>query len=174
MLVSAKRQVAALLLVLVAISVGGCAHNAQSPVTTAQPAPEAADVQAPPDPKAILREAAAEYLLTLPPGENKLKAQDLKPNLDQNPDLYLVIDTRKVEDYAKGHIPGAVQMSAPRVGQAIRSGELPSDRQIVVICYTGQGAMQVTTALRFAGYNAVDLLSGYPAWETAGYPQVSN
>lgn len=126
------------------------------------------------DRKAILREAAAEYLLTLPPNENKLKVEDLKKGLDQSPDHYFIIDTRKAEDYAKGHIAGARNLSGPRVGEAIRKGDLPTDRQIVVICYTGQGAMQVTTALRFAGYNAVDLLSGYPAWEKAGYPQVAD
>ncbi len=159
---------------LAALLAAGCARTTDSSPPPAASAPTPV-VSAPVvDRKAILREASANYLLTLPPTENKLKVADLKMMFDKNPDLLFIIDTRRAEDYAKGHIAGSVNISGPKVGLEIQNETLPTDKQIVVICYTGQGAMQVTTALRMAGYNAVDLLSGYPAWEEAGYPQEGN
>ena len=43
---------------------------------------------------------------------------------------------------------------------------LPTDQQIVVQCYTGQSASQVTSALNMAGYDASNLVFGMSAWTT--------
>jgi hypothetical protein len=41
---------------------------------------------------------------------------------------------------------------------------LPPDEDIVVVCYTGQSASQVTSALNMLGYDASALLFGMSSW----------
>ena len=41
---------------------------------------------------------------------------------------------------------------------------VPPDKPIVVYCYTGQTASQVTSALNMLGYDASNLLFGMQGW----------
>jgi hypothetical protein len=47
---------------------------------------------------------------------------------------------------------------------AANLAKLPPDKQIVVYCYTGQTASQVTSALRVLGYDAYNMTFGMQAW----------
>jgi len=42
--------------------------------------------------------------------------------------------------------------------------KLPKDRQIVVYCYTGHTASQITALLNILGYDAVNLKFGMTSW----------
>ncbi|GAB6174576.1 hypothetical protein JCM15765_40540 [Paradesulfitobacterium aromaticivorans] len=55
----------------------------------------------------------------------------LKAKLHDLEKLYL-IDIRKPEDYAVGHIPDAVNIPFSEMGQ--RFAGLPKDKQIIVYC----------------------------------------
>jgi len=76
----------------------------------------------------------------------------------------LVLDIRKPEDYALGHIPGAVNIDAGALFTPETLAALPTDRQIVVYCYTGQRSGQVVSVLNMLGYDAYSLKFGMPAW----------
>jgi len=76
----------------------------------------------------------------------------------------LVLDIRKPEDYALGHIPGAVNIGAGALFTPETLAALPTDRQIVAYCYTGQGTGQVVSVLNMLGYDAYSLKFGMPAW----------
>jgi LPXTG-motif cell wall-anchored protein len=75
-----------------------------------------------------------------------------------------ILSQRSAEDYAKGHIPGAVNIPTAELFIAANLAKLPADQQIVVYCYTGQTASQVTSALRLLGYDAYNLVFGMQAW----------
>lgn len=112
--------------------------------------------------------AAAEAYFTN--GTKNIKASDVFDNLndgDASNDPF-IIDVRKPEDYAAGHIPGAVNMSAKTLFTADNLAKLPADKQIVVTCYTGQTASQVTSVLNMLGYNATNLKFGFAAWSPGG------
>src|SRR5690606_16861514 len=47
----------------------------------------------------------------------------------------LIVDVRMPDEYAAGHVPGAVLMPLPEVPD--RAGELPSDVPVYVICRSG-------------------------------------
>ncbi len=60
-----------------------------------------------------------------------------------------------------GHIPGAVQYtprSDLKLGTFLRT--LPTNKTIVVYCYTGQTSSFITAYLRLLGYDAKSLLYG--------------
>ncbi|MCB0238414.1 MAG: hypothetical protein KDH08_07155, partial [Anaerolineae bacterium] len=101
-------------------------------------------------------------------GPKTIAADALYENLndgDETNNPY-VISVRKPEDYAAGHIPGAVNISPGDVFNPEVLATLPSDQPIVVQCYTGQSASQVTSALNMAGYDASNLVFGMSSWTT--------
>jgi rhodanese-related sulfurtransferase len=99
-------------------------------------------------------------------GPRTMQAADLFENLndgDVENDPY-IISLRSAEDYAKGHVPGAVNVSVKALFTAENLATIPSDKDVVVICYTGQTAGQATAALNMLGYEAYSLLFGMSSW----------
>jgi rhodanese-related sulfurtransferase len=99
-------------------------------------------------------------------GVKTISAADLFDNLndgDTSNDPF-ILSVRSADDYAKGHVPGAVHIGVDELFIAANLAKLPTDQQIVVYCYTGQTASQVTSALRLLGYDAYNMLFGMQAW----------
>lgn len=82
---------------------------------------------------------------------------------DDKNDLF-ILDTRKAEDYAKGHIKGAVNIPAADVFKTTNLAKLPTEKQIIVTCYTGQTGGAVSYLLGMMGYNATMLQYGMMGW----------
>jgi rhodanese-related sulfurtransferase len=81
-------------------------------------------------------------------------------------DGYYIMDIRTAEDYATGHISGAVHAS---LGSILTDAENSGDKPIVVACYTGQSAAHAVVALRLSGYSdARSLKFGMSSWN-AGF-----
>jgi len=76
----------------------------------------------------------------------------------------LVLSVRSHADYLAGHIPGAVNIPYREVSRDTNLAKLPMDKQIVVVCYTGHTASQITMLLNQLGYNAVALKYGMTSW----------
>lgn len=68
-----------------------------------------------------------------------------------------LIDVRTAEEYAAGHIDGAVNVSL----QDIQAGTIPTaakDKPVYVYCRSGSRSNQASAALKSAGYqNIIDL-----------------
>jgi rhodanese-related sulfurtransferase/DNA-binding transcriptional ArsR family regulator len=81
-----------------------------------------------------------------------------------------VLDVRPVEEYAAGHIPGAV--SIPHNELADRLAELPDDGQIVAYC-RGAYCVLAHDAVRLLaahGHDAARLADGMLEWRLADLP----
>jgi rhodanese-related sulfurtransferase len=117
-----------------------------------------------PKPLGVTVEAAAAAYY--PGGFKALKASDVYANLNDGDKTNdpVILDVRKAEDYATGHIPGAVNMDPKTMFTAAELAKLPKGKQIVSYCYSGQTASQVTAALRMLGYDAYNMQFGMPAW----------
>jgi len=77
-----------------------------------------------------------------------------------------VLSIRSAEQYALGHIPGAVNIGLTSLFTEENLARLPYDNQIVVVCYTGHTASQATALLNALGYNATALKWGMCSWTT--------
>lgn len=75
-----------------------------------------------------------------------------------------VIDTRKPDDYAKGHIAGALNIRQAAVFEPGNLAKLPLGRRIVVVDYNGQTAVGTSYLLSILGYNARGLQYGMMGW----------
>jgi glyoxylase-like metal-dependent hydrolase (beta-lactamase superfamily II)/rhodanese-related sulfurtransferase len=81
----------------------------------------------------------------------------------------LVLDVREPEEYAEGHVAGAVPL--PQAELATRLGELPRDRPIRTICRSGSRSYRAAQFLRQAGFTDVaSIAGGLTAWRRAGLP----
>jgi len=82
----------------------------------------------------------------------------------------VVLDVRPVEEYQKGHIPGAI--SIPLSELKNRLDEIPRDRELVAYC-RGHYCVLSAEALKIlkdAGFKVIRLKEGLPEWKEAGYP----
>ena len=116
-------------------------------------------------------EAAAGYMTGLPEGFNGIKGDILKAKLEAGEQIF-VLDVRQPNEFAGGHIEGALNVPVRNVATAL--DKLPADKAapIVVVCASAVRSGYVAMALNFKGYsNVKHLAAGYVAgWEKAGYP----
>lgn len=79
----------------------------------------------------------------------------------------MVIDARDSEQFAKDHIPGAVNIEWRQVLNERAS--LPSDKMVLIYCNTGSLSAQAGFALRVAGHENVRILQGgFEEWKAKG------
>lgn len=77
-----------------------------------------------------------------------------------------VLDVRDAGQFAKEHIPGAVNIEWRKV--FAERASLPKDQLILAYCNTGSFAAQSAMALRMAGFENVRLLhGGFGAWKAS-------
>jgi rhodanese-related sulfurtransferase len=79
-----------------------------------------------------------------------------------------VLDVRESDEWVAGHIAGAVHMPMMTIPQ--RWSELPTDRDVVVVCRVGGRSAQATQFLVQNGVQALNLDGGMFAWAAAGRP----
>ena len=79
-------------------------------------------------------------------------------------DNLVIIDVRSVEDFAKGHIPGAINL--PRPHWANPRG-LSREKTNVLYCYSQQCHLAANACAQFAGtgYSVMELEGGFAAWK---------
>jgi rhodanese-related sulfurtransferase/DNA-binding transcriptional ArsR family regulator len=84
--------------------------------------------------------------------------------------LVTVLDVRPVEEFAAGHVPGAVNIPVHELER--RLGELPRRREVVAYCRGPYCLMSYDAVqlLRDRGMKARRLEKGLPEWREAGLP----
>lgn len=87
--------------------------------------------------------------------------------------IWLVIDVREPEEYAQGHIPGAINI--PRGILEFKISNEPSLQDlahpIIVYCKTsGRAALSVATLGKMGFKNVVSLKGGFDSWISDGRP----
>lgn len=84
--------------------------------------------------------------------------------------LITVLDVRPAEEYAAGHLPGAVNIPIERLeGELAR---LPKKREVIAYCRGPYCLMsfEAVAKLRQRGWKARRLEGGFPEWRAAGRP----
>lgn len=156
-----KCIVAALILSM-GITAGTLAYAAQPQTTTATE--QAAQLS--------LEETASQYFENYPSDKHVVSAKQLLNRVEEG-ESFCLLDIRSAEDYAKGHIQGAVNIPyGVDVADALEI--IPNDQPVLVYCYSGQTASQTMAALRLKGYTVYNLSGGMGAeggsgWLGAGY-----
>jgi len=84
-------------------------------------------------------------------------------------DAPVVIDVRTAEEFATGHIPGALNIPFDEVAERISEVDAPNG--VALYCMVGPRARKGETALLASGYVSVfHIDGGLAAWKAAGLP----
>ena len=78
----------------------------------------------------------------------------------------VVVDVRQPDEYLGGHVPGAVLIPLNDVPD--RYGELPTDREVLVVCRSGGRSYVASEFLVANGVRAVNVAGGTLAWIESG------
>jgi rhodanese-related sulfurtransferase len=82
-----------------------------------------------------------------------------------------LLDVREDDEWVAGHAPDAVHIPLGQLGA--RVGELPPDRELYIICRTGNRSAYAAQALGGVGLNAINVADGMTGWAVAGRPMIS-
>ena len=78
---------------------------------------------------------------------------------------YYVFDIRKAEDFAKGRVPGSINVALTDV--VAKANEVGKDKPILVVCYSGQTAGRAVMALRLSGFSDAQVMKfGFSYWSS--------
>jgi rhodanese-related sulfurtransferase/biotin operon repressor len=84
--------------------------------------------------------------------------------------LVTVLDVRPPEEFASGHVPGALNIPVEQLARKLR--DLPKGKEVIAYCRGPYCLMsfEAVQLLRKKGIKARRLQDGMPEWRTAGLP----
>ena len=78
---------------------------------------------------------------------------------------YLIVDVRTEEEYAEGHIPGAINIPTESITDT-KPEQLPDQKQkLLVYCRSGNRSRQASEKLAALGYSNVYEFGGINTWD---------
>jgi len=84
--------------------------------------------------------------------------------------LVTVIDVRPPEEYAAGHVPGAINIPPADLEKHLQT--IDASQEVVAYCRGAHCILSFDAVekLREKGVKANRLEEGFPEWKSAGYP----
>ncbi|MBE6532776.1 MAG: rhodanese-like domain-containing protein [Ruminococcaceae bacterium] len=78
---------------------------------------------------------------------------------------YIILDARRPDEYAEGHIPGAINIPNEEIGTA-EIAELPDKSQLILVyCRSGRRSKEASEKLVKLGYTNVVEFGGILDWK---------
>lgn len=116
--------------------------------------------------EAILQRAAIYFARYADQLDLQLAPKALKTELDDGnaADDPQILSVRSAADYAKGHLPGAINIPWQNVAVLTNSALLDPNRPVVAYCYTGHTGSLASVALGILGYDVRNLMYGMCGW----------
>ena len=144
-----------LLAALLALAIGLTACAPQAPAPTATPATTITPEASPAATQEAAEAPKAEY--------RQLTAEQAKARMDSG-DEVIILDVRTPEEYAQGHIPGAVLLPVSNITSDALELLPDKSAEILVYCRSGNRSRQAANALVDMGYTAVYDFGGIGSW----------
>ena len=78
---------------------------------------------------------------------------------------YIILDVRRPDEYAEGHIPGAINLPNEEIGTA-EIAELPDKSQLILVyCRSGRRSKEASEKLIKLGYTNIVEFGGILDWK---------
>ena len=111
------------------------------------------------------------YLIATSAGGATTSALARDISVDKAYEMYkggtFVLDVRTQEEWDEYHVPNTTLIPLDQLPN--RLSEIPKDKEIVVICRSGNRSQQGRDILLNAGYNATSVTGGIKEWYAKGY-----
>ena len=98
-----------------------------------------------------------------------LDVEEFAQMLSDRPDGVLLLDVRTPEEFAEGHITGAMNVNwfdenfLEQLEPVLRK-----DIPVLIYCRGGNRSARAAALIQSSGYRAYNLLVGYQSWTAAG------
>lgn len=103
------------------------------------------------------------------PAPTPVTADQVHERQQQKDASLYVLDVRAPEEYAAGHVPGAVNIPHDQI--ASRLAEVPKDKDVVLYCRSGRRSALAAEVLAGSGYDRLQLMQGdMPGWMAKDRP----
>ena len=77
---------------------------------------------------------------------------------------YIILDVRRPDEFAEGHIPGAINVPNEEIGTA-EIAELPNKSQLILVyCRSGRRSKEAAAKLVKLGYTNIVEFGGFLDW----------
>ncbi len=116
----------------------------------------------------IMTNQPADTTVTATVQSQTISPSDYVSNFSENNTEHILIDVRTPEEFASGHIAGAINIPVQELEQ--RLSEVPDDQEIVVYCRSGNRSATASQILTSQGYDGIYDMGGIIAWQQAGLP----
>lgn len=101
---------------------------------------------------------------------NYVEVDELE-RLLQEDGSFMLIDARTPEEFADGHVPGAVNIGIVELAEFAESGrDAPQDLVVTMCGSAGRGKKAAEILLSHGFGNVLVLQGGLKAWKDAGFP----
>ncbi len=96
---------------------------------------------------------------------------DVYTDLQNGETNFIVIDTRTPDAYARGHVPGSINLWHRKIS-AETTSSLPKDKLLVTYCAGVYCNASTKAAAKLAalGFRVKEMLDGIEGWKREGYP----
>ena len=92
-------------------------------------------------------------------------SQEEAMQLMESEENYVILDVRRPDEFAAGHIPGAINIPNETIGEE-KIPELPDKNQLILVyCRSGNRSVQASGKLVNLGYANVVEFGGINTWE---------
>ena len=112
------------------------------------------------------------YLIASGSGGGTTSALAREVNVDEAYQMYqdgvFVLDVRTQEEWDEYHAPNTTLIPLDQL--PARLSELPKDREILVVCRSGNRSQQGRDILLNVGFTATSMAGGLSEWYAKGYP----
>jgi len=117
------------------------------------------------------------FLKLVKDAKTRVKEEDyraIKKKLDADEKL-IIVDTREDNEWARGHIPGALHLGKGVIERDIEKAIPDKDAPIVLYCGGGYRSALAADNLQKMGYrNVVSMDGGWRGWTESGYSVVKD
>jgi|APIni6443716594_1056825.scaffolds.fasta_scaffold638707_1 rhodanese-related sulfurtransferase len=112
---------------------------------------------------------AADPAAPAPAAATLMSQEALLEQQAKHADSLFLLDVRTPQEFAEGHVPGAVNV--PHDQLASRLAGVPKDKDVVIYCRSGRRSALAADVLRANGYSRLSHLDGdMLAWIAQGRP----
>lgn len=155
-----------MLLVIAAFALTGC--DGKEPAAVEAPAAEVAPVEV-----ASVEDVVDAYFANMPAHGYKVAYTDVIDMVKAGEDMTL-LDIRRADDYAAGHITGAVNLAWGSTDLADQVANIPQEGNVFVYCYSGQTSGQAVALMNLVGIPARSVTFGfkYGVATVEGYEEI--
>jgi len=113
------------------------------------------------------------YLIASAGGSNSSSGLANEVSTDEAYKMYqqsgtFTVDVRTQEEWDEYHAPNTTLIPLDQLQN--RLSEVPKDKEILVVCRSGNRSQQGRDILSSAGYNATSMAGGLKEWYAKGYP----